>query len=149
MSRRLVSTLLVIAVVIALSSWYLVAQGRDKDEQANAGKNMTVTGCLAKGHSPNEFYLTGDNGQKYEVRSDSVNLSEHVGHKVTVTGTTVKESGRDEDEDEKAERNERAEHEAANLQVSNIKHLSEHVQVDGTTSGATRFASRIASRRES
>ncbi len=123
MSRKVVYTLLVIALVVGLSSWYLVAQGRDKDEQT-AGKTVTVSGCLAKGDSPNEFYLTADNGQKYEVRSDSVQLSEHVGHKVKVTGTTVKESARDDDEDEKTERNERAEHEAANLNVSNIEHLS-------------------------
>jgi hypothetical protein len=96
---------------------------RTKDEQKAAGKSVTVTGCLAKGDSPNEFYLTGDNGQKYEVRSDSVPLSEHVGHKVKVTGTTVKEAAGDDD-DEKGERNERAEHEAANLRASKLEHLS-------------------------
>ncbi len=122
MSKRVVYVLLVVALVIGLLSWYLVAQ-QDKDEQA--GKNVTVTGCLAKGDSPNEFYLAGDNGKKYEVRSDTVQLSEHVGHKVKLTGTTAKESARDEDEDEKAERNERAEHNAANLQVSKVEHLSE------------------------
>ncbi len=123
MSKKVVYMLLVFAVVVALSSWYLVAQGRDKDEKAGTGKSITVTGCLAKGDSPNEFYLTGDNGQKYEIRSDSVPLSEHVGHKVKVTGTTVTESAGDDD-DEKGERNERAEHEAANLQVSKLEHLS-------------------------
>jgi hypothetical protein len=123
MSKKVVYMLIAFAGVAALSSWYLVAQGEDKDEQKAAGKSVTVTGCLAKGESPNEFYLTGDNGQKYEVRSDSVRLSEHVGHKVKATGTTVKESSGDDD-DEKAERNERAEHEAANLQVSKLEHLS-------------------------
>ncbi len=121
MSRRVVYALLVIALVVGLSSWYLVAQ-QDKDDQA--GKNVTVTGCLAKGDSQNEFYLAGDNGKKYEVRSDTVQLSEHVGHKVTLTGKTVKESSGDDD-DEKAERNERGVHEAANLQVSKVEHLSE------------------------
>jgi hypothetical protein len=124
MSKKVVYMLLAFAVVVGLSSWYLVAQGQHKDEKAGAGKNVTVTGCLAKGDSPNEFYLTGDNGQKYELRSDSVRLSEHVGHTVKVTGTTVKESSGDDDDDEKAERNERAEHETANLQVSKLEHLS-------------------------
>ena len=125
MSKKLIYTLLVFAFVIAFACWYLLAQGRDKDDQTAAGKTMTVTGCLAKGDSPNEFYLTADDGRKYEVRSDSVQLSEHVGHKVKVTGTSAKESARDEDEDEKAERNERAEHTGGNLQVSKVDHLSE------------------------
>lgn len=124
MSKKVVYMLLTLAVVVALSSWYLIAQGQDKDEQRAAGKNVTVTGCLAKGDSPNEFHLTGDNGQKYELRSDSVSLSEHVGHKVKVTGTTVSESASEEKE-EKGERNEAGEHEAANLQVSKLDHLSE------------------------
>jgi hypothetical protein len=124
MSKKVVYMLLVFAVVVGLSSWYLVAQGQGKDERAGTGKNVTVTGCLAKDDSPNEFYLTGDSSQKYEVRSDSVRLSEHVGHKVKVTATTVKESSGDDDDDEKAERNERAEHETANLQVSKLEHLS-------------------------
>jgi hypothetical protein len=124
MSKKVVYMLLTFAVVIALSSWYLIAQAQDKDEQRAAGKNVTVTGCLAKGDSPNEFYLTADNGKKYELRSDSVPLSEHVGHKVKVTGTTVKESAAEEKE-EKGERNEAGEHEAANLQVSKLDHLSE------------------------
>jgi hypothetical protein len=123
MSKKVVYMLLAFAVVVALSSWYLAAQVQDKDEQAGTGKSVTVTGCLAKGDSPNEFYLSGDNGQKYEVRSDSVPLSEHVGHKVKVTGTTMKESASEEKE-EKGERNEAGEHEAANLQVSKVEHLS-------------------------
>ena len=124
MSKKVVYTLLVIALVVVFSSWYLVAQGRDKDEQTAAGKTITATGCLAKGDSPSELYLTADNGQKYEVRSDTAQLSEHVGHKVKVTGTTVKESASEERE-EKGERGEAAEHEATNLQVSKVEHLSE------------------------
>jgi hypothetical protein len=123
MSKKVVYMLITFVVVAALSSWYLVAQGEDKDEQKAAGKSVTMTGCLAKGDSPNEFYLNGDNGQKYEVRSDSVPLSEHVGHKVKVTGTTVKESAAEEKE-EKGERDEAGEREAANLQVSKLEHLS-------------------------
>jgi hypothetical protein len=81
-----------------------------------------VTGCLSKGDSPNEFYLTSADGKKYEVRSDSVSLSDHVGHQVTVSGTTAAEGkGEDKDEDEK---NERAENKAGNLQVTNLQMVS-------------------------
>ena len=125
MSRKVVCMPLIFAVLVALSSCYLLAQAQDKDEQG-AGKSVTVTGCLAKGDSANEFNLTADNGQKYELRSDSVPLSEHVGHKVKVTGTTAKESAAEEKEEkgEKGERNEAGEREAAHLQVSKVEHLS-------------------------
>lgn len=45
-----------------------------------------VTGCLAKGDSPKEFMLTGNDGSTWEVRSSRVDLAEHVGHSVTATG---------------------------------------------------------------
>jgi hypothetical protein len=64
MSRKVVHMLLAFAIVIALSSCYLVAQGQDKDNKSGAGKSVTVTGCLSKGDSPGEFYLAGENGQK-------------------------------------------------------------------------------------
>lgn len=52
MSKKVVDMLTAFAAVVALSSWYLVAQGHDKDEQAGTGKSVTVTGCLAIGNSP-------------------------------------------------------------------------------------------------
>jgi hypothetical protein len=124
MPKKLVSILITLAVVAALSSAYVVAQSQDKDDQ-KAGNTTTVTGCLAKGDSPNEFSLTADNGRKYELRSDSVSMAEHVGHKVTVTGAPAKESAGEEKE-EKGERHEAHEgHEAAHLQVSKLQHVSE------------------------
>jgi hypothetical protein len=123
MRKNVVYMLLVLAVVVALSACYLLAQGQDKDDHAVAGKSVNVTGCLAKGDSPNEFHLTAENGQKYEIHGDSAQLSEHVGHKVKVTGTTIKESAAEERE-EKAEHKGAGEHEAANLQVSKVEHLS-------------------------
>lgn len=123
MSRKVVHMLLAFAIFIALSSCYLVAQGQDKDDRPGAGKSVTVTGCLSKGDSPNEFNLTGENGQKYELRSDSVSLSEHVGHKVEVTGTTAKETAVEEKE-EKGEHHESEEQEGTHLRVSKIQHLS-------------------------
>ena len=46
----------------------------------------TITGCLSKGDSDDEFLLTGKNGSTWEVRSTSVKLAEHVGHTVTAHG---------------------------------------------------------------
>ncbi len=122
MPRKVVYTLLTLALVVGLSSWYLAAQAQDKDEQNAAGKTINATGCLAKGESPKEFHLTSDDGKRYELRSDSVSLADHVGHKVTVKGTAVKESEREErDEDEK---NEAHENNATNLQVTDLQMVS-------------------------
>jgi len=113
---KVTRVLLLATVAVFLAIWVWAAQ--DKDEQQATGKNKTVTGCLAKGDSANEFYLTGDDGKKYEVRSDAVNLADHVGHKVTVNGATEKEAAekdRDRDEDEARE------NVAANLKVSSLQ----------------------------
>src|SRR5258707_12539976 len=48
--------------------------------------NVTVTGCLQKGDSPDEFEIEGKNGKGWELRSKTVKLDEHVGHTVTITG---------------------------------------------------------------
>ncbi len=125
MSKKVLYMLLTLALVVGLSSWYLVAQGQDKDEQNAAGKTISVTGCLAKGESPKEFHLTSDDGKRYELRSDTVSLGDHVGHKVTVKGTAVNESkDEDRDEDEKGEKNEARESNATNLQVTDLQMVS-------------------------
>ena len=49
-------------------------------------KTRTITGCLSKGDSADEFLLTGKDGSTWEVRSDRVPLAEHVGHRVAATG---------------------------------------------------------------
>ena len=39
----------------------------------------TITGCLSKGDSANEFMLAGNDGSTWEVRSSKVALGKHVG----------------------------------------------------------------------
>lgn len=111
--------LLLFAVIATLVVGYLVAQARDKDD---AGKTVTATGCLSKGDEAGEFYLSADSGRRYELRSDKVSLSDHVGHKVTVTGTPQKES--EAEEREEGKHNEAAENEAPNLQVTDLHMVS-------------------------
>ena len=59
------------------------------------GKNKmgghTVTGCLAQGDEANEYSIKGEDGKTYGLRSSTVNLKEHLGHKVTVTGSSMRE----------------------------------------------------------
>lgn len=113
--------LLLMAVVAVLVFWYLGVRAEDRDDQ-QAGKTATATGCLSKGDEAGEFYLTADDGKRYELRSDKVTLADHVGHKITVTGTTEKES--EAEEHKEGKHNESAEDEAANLRVTNLKMVS-------------------------
>ena len=58
--------------------------------QDNMGKqSMSVTGCLKQGTDTGGYYIVA-NGKMYEVMAHGVNLAEHVGHTVTVTGHGVK-----------------------------------------------------------
>jgi len=61
----------------------LLAQDPPKDKSADV---RSITGCLTKGDSANEFTITGDDGSTWELKSKTVKLSPHVGHTVTVTG---------------------------------------------------------------
>ncbi len=88
---------------------------------------MTVTGCLQKGDEANEYSIT-DNGKTYGLRSTKVDLSKHVGHKVSVTGTMRAESEESE-RSETSEKNEAKEgKEAGDIRVSNLKMISESCQ---------------------
>ncbi len=95
--------LLLLAVVVAFS-FTAVAQDqtsttqtttqtttktkKSKKGEAKAAKETTVEGCLAAGTEPNTWTLT--KGKKsYEVTG--IDLSQHVGHEVKVTGTMEKE----------------------------------------------------------
>jgi len=46
----------------------------------------TVTGCLSKGESADEFLLAAKDGSTWEVRSSTVKLADHVGHTVSAQG---------------------------------------------------------------
>ena len=93
-------------------------------QEASAGAKTTVTGCLQKGDEAGEYSITGQDGKTYGLRSKSVNLSKHLGHKVTVTGTLKPES----EEHEKGEAKENTQKEGAeagDIRVSSLKMVSE------------------------
>ena len=108
-------------------------QAQEKQEH-KAAKGMqhpkTVTGCLQKGDEPDEFTITGKDGKMWELRSDSVKLAEHVGHTVTVTGTSVHESKAQEKKEKAEEKKEgkvetaAGKQEMGDLQVSSLKMVS-------------------------
>lgn len=91
--------------------------------QKNPGKGgaTSVTGCLQKGDEAGEFSITGEDGKTYGLRSSSVKLEEHLGHKVTVSGKLTPEGA---EKGEAKESKEGGKKEAGDIQVSNVKMVS-------------------------
>ena len=112
----------VLVLVLALSFGSIALIAQESQTKTKSGKSMTVTGCLQKGDEAGEYSISGEDGKRYGLRSKSVDLSKHMGHKVTVTGTKMRE------ENEEKEKKEAGEAEYADLRVTNIKHISESCQ---------------------
>ena len=79
------------AIGVALAcGLLLISVGSSAQDTTSSGKSKaairTVTGCLAKGNSANEFVLNGKDGSTWNLNSDQVALVEHAGHTVTVKG---------------------------------------------------------------
>jgi hypothetical protein len=107
----------VLALVLALSFGSLAAAAQEK---TTSGKPVTVTGCLQKGDEAGEYSITSEDGKRYGLRSKTVSLGKHVGHKVTVTGTQMREEN-----EEKNEAKESGGGEYADLRVTNLKMVSD------------------------
>ena len=119
--NRLVSVLIA-AVVSVVLGLYCTPAGVAQSK--SAGDKTTVTGCLQKGDEADEFSITGEDGKTYGLRSSAVDLSKHLGHKVTVTGTLKVESyEKEKGETEEHEKNEAAE--AGDIRVTNLKMVSD------------------------
>jgi len=84
---------------------------------------LTVTGCLQKGTQPGETTIIGADGKSYDLRSETVKLSQHIGHQVTVTGTASSETKAEEKREGQVEP--AASKEAiGNLSVTDLKMIS-------------------------
>ncbi len=104
----------------------------------HSAAGITLTGCLQKGDEPNTFLLTNATGTG--VKADrwelvgapaSLKMSDHVGHKVEVHGTSVSEAASEKLEHEKGAKKEKesaaekakekGEH---HLHVHSLKHIA-------------------------
>jgi hypothetical protein len=94
MKTKVSNTLLCLILVALAVSWGN-AQEKSKSDV------RTITGCLTKGDSANEFNLTGNDGSTWEVRSSAVDLASHVGHTVSATGVVSNSSMHNMKEDTK------------------------------------------------
>jgi len=99
----------------------LIAQTAAPEKKAE--KSQTVTGCLQKGDEAGEFSLKGEDGKTWGLRSTSVKLDQHIGHQVTVTGSTTHETKAEEKKEGQVE-NAGSKTEYADLTVTNLKMVS-------------------------
>jgi hypothetical protein len=99
--------------------------GESNADKASAGSKETVTGCLQKGDEPGGITIIDKYGKVWELQSNAVQLADHVGHTVTVDGTVASKSKTQEQEIETSEKKEVAGREHGDLQVSDLKMVSD------------------------
>ncbi len=108
---------------LSLCSVVLMAQTAAPEKKAEKSTH-TVTGCLQKGDEAGEFSITGEDGKTWGLRSTSVKLDQHLGHKVTVTGVTGHETKAEEKKEGQVE-NAGSKTEYADLDVTSLKMVSD------------------------
>ncbi|HZQ71184.1 MAG TPA: hypothetical protein VFA68_21845 [Terriglobales bacterium] len=121
------SSLMLCLVLGLLSACVAFAQEQTSDQSKSDVR--TITGCVSKGDSADEFLLTGEDGSTWEVRSSAVSLVNHVGHKVTATGVVsnptmhnLKEDAKDAAHDAHMKKSE-TEH--GHMKITDVQMVSE------------------------
>ena len=118
-------------ICLSLCPAVLLAQAASPEPQekkaAKSSHTQTVTGCLQKGDEAGEFSITGEDGKTWGLRSTAVKLDQHLGHKVTVTGSRKHESKAEEKSEMKEGQMEKAagKEKYADLNVTHLKMISE------------------------
>ncbi|MFY9530185.1 MAG: hypothetical protein WBC04_24355 [Candidatus Acidiferrales bacterium] len=115
-----------------------VCAGRDRrydcggDCPGQLNDESGLSRAAFRGRELNEYLLTRKKGSIWEVKSDSVNLGEHVGHTVTITGAVsdpkmhgMKEDAKEEAKEQGMAKN-AAEH--GHMTVTNLKMVSDNCQ---------------------
>jgi len=90
------SAFLCLLLACTASVWVMA-----NDSSKGKSDTRTITGCLSQGDNAKEFDLKADDGSTWEVKSSSVSLAEHVGHKVSVTGVVSNATAHNMKEDAK------------------------------------------------
>ena len=122
--QKLVRLCILFVFALTISTYVMPSASAQENM---AGGKTTVTGCLQKGDESGEYSITGEDGKTYGLRSKTVKLSQHLGHKVTVTGTLRAESA--EKEKGEAEEHEKKEAtEAGDIRVTDLKMVSDKCQ---------------------
>jgi lipid-binding SYLF domain-containing protein len=109
-----------------------VAEGKADDaktegkSEAKSEETVIVTGCLQKGYAAGEFSMIAPDGRTWDLHSTRVELVDHLGHTVTVTGPRTQESNAQDRAEEKREGVVKAssKEEYADLRVTSLKMVS-------------------------
>src|SRR5512146_2023199 len=126
---RVLALTTVVLAFLGVTVGAFAQESQEKHEKAMAAGKQSVTGCLQKGDEPNEYSITGEDGKTYGLRSKAVDLSKHVGHKVTVTGSMRAESAEHEKAEATENKKEKMESaEAGDIRVSDLKMVSDKCQ---------------------
>jgi len=101
MTTKLIRLIMCLILAGLAASWAIAQEGTGDSKSKSDVR--TVTGCLTKGDSADEFVLTGNDGSTWEVRGrkSGVNLANHVGHTITATGVVSNATAHNLKEDTK------------------------------------------------
>jgi hypothetical protein len=117
---------LLLCLILALAGTVLLSA---QDAPKGKAHTRSITGCLSQGNDQNEFVLTAQNGNTWEVSSDAVSLAPHVGHTVTATGTVksaamhnMKEDAKDAAQDAGMKKDNK---EHGHLEITDVKMVSD------------------------
>jgi len=113
---------MIASIVLALLM-SLAALAQDTKPSDDQSKTKAVTGCLQKGDQADQFSITGEDGKSWDLRSSTVKLDDHVGHKVTVTGSPTREAKAEEKKEGQVENAARKEA-LGELRVTDLKMVS-------------------------
>jgi len=126
-----IKNLLLISILGALGTAWVFAQETASKSDSKADVR-TITGCLSKGDSADEFLLTSNDGSTWEVRSSRVALADHVGHTVETTGVVSNARAHNLKEDAKQAAHDtgvkKTTSEHGHLKVTDVKMVSESCQ---------------------
>jgi hypothetical protein len=123
MSHKIAKLAFWLIPILCLSLYPVALIAQSAAPEKKAEKSHTVTGCLQKGDEAGEFSIKGEDGKTWGLRSTSVKLDEHIGHQVTVTGSTTHETKAEEKKEGQVE-NAGSKMEYADLTVTSLKMVS-------------------------
>ena len=124
------SRLMLCVVLVGLTSVWTMAQDTDTKSK---GDVRSITGCLSKGNSANEYLLTGTDGSTWEIHgNNAVDLASHVGHTIEAKGAVsnakmhnMKEDAKDAAQDSGMKKS-NTEH--GHLKVTDVRMVAESCQ---------------------
>jgi hypothetical protein len=73
------------AIVCAVIDVGLAAQQTSQKPAPNSAKTITLTGCVEKGSTPNQYTIEDESNGKYEVSGSDI--KKYLGQRVQVAGT--------------------------------------------------------------